>query len=122
MSTTSHTAGPWKVNFESFCPEWAIITTAGGSIVANVNADHRQEANARLISAAPDLLRAAVAALTIVAREQPDGSIMADLLAAIAKADGKEVTSYQPARIPGDAGPCPADMDDSEWLARNNID
>ena len=46
------------------------------------------EANARLIAAAPDLLRACVAALTIVAREQPDGSIMADLLAAISKAEG----------------------------------
>ena len=43
------------------------------------------------------------------------------LRSAITKAQVEEV-SYQAARIPGDAGPCPADMDDSEWLARNNID
>ncbi len=43
-------------------------------------------ANARLIAAAPDLLAAAIAALTIVNREQPDGSIAADLLKAIRKA------------------------------------
>jgi hypothetical protein len=43
-------------------------------------------ANARLIAAAPDLLAAAIAALTIVNREQPDGSISADLLKAIRKA------------------------------------
>lgn len=42
--------------------------------------------NAYLIAAAPDLLAAAIAALTIVNREQPDGSIAADLLKAIRKA------------------------------------
>lgn len=36
--------------------------------------------------------------------------------------DGPYVTNWGPARSPGDPGPCPADMDDSEWLARNNID
>ena len=40
----------------------------------------------RLVAAAPDLLAAAIAALTIVNREQPDGSIAADLLKAIRKA------------------------------------
>jgi Iap family predicted aminopeptidase len=89
MSTTSHTAGPWKANFESFCPEWAIITTAGGSIVANVNADHRQEANARLISAAPDLLEAL---RELCADKYLSDPINADRMknarAAIAKAEG----------------------------------
>ena len=50
-----HTPGPWVFSFESTAPEWAIITTEGGSVIANVNADHRQEANVRLIAAAPDL-------------------------------------------------------------------
>lgn len=63
MSTTSHTPGPWQANFESFSAEWAIITNAGGSIVANVNADYRQQANARLISAAPDMHHALYLAL-----------------------------------------------------------
>ena len=141
MIATSHTAGPWIIrNRADTQSEYHTLFNCDvmpvaksdydyvGSICAIQSCDHingishgQAQANARLISAAPDLLRAAVAALTIVAREQPDGSIMADLLAAIAKAEGKEV-SYQPARIPGDAGPCPADMDDSQWLARNNID
>lgn len=57
-NSTKHTPGPWKFSFESINPEWAIVTTMGGAVVANVNADHRQEANARLIAAAPDLLEA----------------------------------------------------------------
>ena len=56
MSREAHTAGPWVFSFESIDPEWAVVTTAGGAIIANVNADHRQEANARLIAAAPALL------------------------------------------------------------------
>ena len=36
-----------------------------------------------------ELLRAAVAALTIVNRDNPDGSIANDLRAAIAKAEGR---------------------------------
>jgi len=50
------TPGPWSHSFESVDPEWAIVTTSGGAVIANVNADHRQEANARLIAAAPDML------------------------------------------------------------------
>ena len=57
--SAQHTPGPWKFGFESVDPEWAIVTIEGGLIIANVNADHRQEANARLIAAAPDLLEAA---------------------------------------------------------------
>lgn len=49
----------------------------------------KSEANPMLITADPDLLRAAVAAMTIVNRDSPDGSIAHDLRAAIAKAEGK---------------------------------
>jgi len=90
MSTTSHTAGPWKAVAGLY--NWNVTTSAKPRTfnICTINADRaEQDANAHLISAAPDLLRAAVAALTIVAREQPDGSIMADLLAAIAKAEGR---------------------------------
>lgn len=55
-----HTPGPWKFGFESVDPEWAIVTHGQGLVVANVNSDMRQEANARLISAAPELLEALV--------------------------------------------------------------
>jgi hypothetical protein len=56
MSTQKHTDGPWKFRFESIDQEWAIVTTASGSIIANVNSDHHQKANAHLIASAPDLL------------------------------------------------------------------
>lgn len=54
--TTQHTPGPWKYGQESIDPEWWIVTLPGGLVVANVNAHANQEANARLIAAAPDLL------------------------------------------------------------------
>ena len=43
-------------------------------------------ANAKLIAAAPDLLAAAIAALSIIKNERPDGCVCADLIAAIRKA------------------------------------
>ena len=49
----------------------------------------KSEASPMLITAAPDLLRAAIAAMTIVNRDNPDGSIAHDLRAAIAKAEGR---------------------------------
>lgn len=59
MTTQNHTPGPWKYSFESVDPEWAVVhNTLGGPVIANVNADHRQEANARLIAAAPAMLEA----------------------------------------------------------------
>lgn len=54
----SHIPGPWFFSQESIDSEWFIVTIQGGLIVANVNAHHRQIANARLIAAAPDLLNA----------------------------------------------------------------
>lgn len=62
--------------------------------LADINGDVKlfvddwQNINLRLIAAAPDLLRASVAALTIINRECPEGSIAHDLRAAIAKAEG----------------------------------
>ena len=66
---TSHTPGPWKFGFESVDNEWAIVTDSRGGIVANVNSETGPdatsvpatrkmpaEANARLISCAPDML------------------------------------------------------------------
>lgn len=66
--TAPHTPGPWKVSTESADPDWAVVTTTHGNVVANVNSETGpdltplvsvkmpQNANARLIAAAPDLL------------------------------------------------------------------
>lgn len=69
MSSAKHTAGPWKWSWETKDREWAIVTDAHGSIIANVNTETGPDAysapatrkmpaetNARLIAAAPDLL------------------------------------------------------------------
>lgn len=92
-----HTPGPWTFGFESVDPEWAVVTIKGGLVVANVNADHRQNANARLISAAPDLFEALKAALPFIEEGfrgfgDPDreGHALELMLAAIAKAEGSQ--------------------------------
>lgn len=91
MSTQKHTDGPWKFRFESIDQEWAIVTTASGSIIANVNSDHHQKANARLIAAAPDLihaLRGMVCLYEVMnARNPYTDSRPLEALAAIAKAE-----------------------------------
>lgn len=90
MSEFSPTPGPWKFSFEGVDPEWAIVTNAHGLIVANVNADSRQEANARLIAAAPELLEALRG---VVAMQYSKPSFLAASMeqarAAIAKAEGR---------------------------------
>lgn len=87
-----HTPGPWKYGYErptAQDPEeqWAIVTIAGGHIVANVNPDSRQDANARLIAAAPDLL-AALEAVVFISDRKHDAWDKAR--AAIAKAKGQQ--------------------------------
>src|SRR5215469_17072022 len=54
-----HTPGPWRLQQESVDPDWHIVTAPGGRIMANVHIEAgnaMDEANARLITAAPDLL------------------------------------------------------------------
>ncbi len=67
---TAHTPGPWKWSQESVDPEWAVVTSEGGNVVANVNSETGpdipplvstkmpQHANARLIAAAPAMYEA----------------------------------------------------------------
>jgi len=101
MQTNKHTSGPWFRTVSQHNGEtvYDICTAADNGepkeMIARVNhcvitpglaISDEVRANARLIAAAPDLLAAAIAALTIVNREQPDGSIAADLLKAICKA------------------------------------
>ncbi len=100
---TKHTPGPWKFSAESIDPEWSVVTTAGGSVIANVNDRHDQPANASLIAAAPDMLEALKEALSHLdenarflrdiqahAGKVSDAFSSADKVrAAIAKAEGK---------------------------------
>lgn len=59
MSSGRHTPGPWFVNHNSeACPEDKLSVEAGNYFVCTVDHSAVQEANARLIAAAPDLLEA----------------------------------------------------------------
>lgn len=89
-TTTLHTPGPWGFNFQSVDPEWAVITTGGGAVIANVNADFRQSSNARLIAAAPELLAALTALSDWAENLISDNECrpLENALAAIAKATG----------------------------------
>lgn len=92
MSETKHTPGPWHCGQESVDPEWWIVTIKGGLIIANVNAHFRQEANARLIAAAPDILAALreCEAFCKGHQETPEKAARYERVrAAIAKAEGR---------------------------------
>jgi hypothetical protein len=95
---TKHTPGPWTVVYG---PDWVAVKARDGICVADASADDEEireseiEANARLIAAAPDMLRA-LGAVAIALRAQlhanapvyvSDALRIAD--AAIAKAEGK---------------------------------
>lgn len=91
--TGKHTPGPWKQSCESIDPDWHIVTTSGGAVIANVFAP--QNANARLIAAAPDLLEALLDAVDAwethcESGDHMQGDWVYDARAAIAKARGQE--------------------------------
>ena len=93
---SKHTPGPWVVvGSRTKYVEARLVgslmqeVAACGPTLADEGYGQQQEANARLIAAAPELLRAAIAALTIVNNAYPYGSIASDLRAAIAKAEGR---------------------------------
>lgn len=68
--TTKHTSGPWRYEpGRDGRPPYVIRGTEGGFVVVGMTAD-RQEADARLISAAPELLEACMAMLEWDDREQ----------------------------------------------------
>jgi len=102
MSETKHTPGPWiyYADLPSTEPDWHIVTTANKlRLLANIHIEPGNavdEANARLIAAAPELLAALEALLQAnypayyPALEPPtkdDARIVA--LSAIAKAKGE---------------------------------
>jgi hypothetical protein len=92
MSTTSHTAGPWKAVAGLY--NWNVTTSAKPRTfnICTINADRaEQDANARLIAAAPDLL-AALKAMMVTESELRDVNctVMQNAFAALAKAEGRE--------------------------------
>lgn len=54
----NYTKGEWKAVLDTTAiyPEWKILRF--GDIIATIESDENQEANARLIAAAPDMYRA----------------------------------------------------------------
>lgn len=85
--SAKHTPGPWVMRE---CPKMFAVDTAdiGGGPIVHTDI----EANARLIAAAPDLLKAAKQALQVFVNQGWDDDLIAAsrLKAAIAKATGKE--------------------------------
>lgn len=92
----AHTPGPWEcyADLPSTDPSWHIVTSAGRTrVVANVHIEPgnaTDEANASLISAAPDLLAACKACLDNCGCQEDNDPCAncARLEAAIAKAEG----------------------------------
>ena len=81
------TQGEWSVEYDgSIVMNGQIVS---GAIGIDGSTQEEKKANSMLIAAAPELLRAAIAALTIVNNAYPYGSIASDLRAAIAKAEGR---------------------------------
>ena len=73
-SGASYTPGPWKLTQESVDPAWHIITANGGRIIANVHVEPGNAmdlANAHMVVAAPEMLSALKALVTIL-DEQAD--------------------------------------------------
>lgn len=88
--TTKHTPGPWRYEpGRDGRPPYVIRGTEGGFVVVGMTAD-RQEADARLIAAAPELLEA-LSVLYAVAAEQlgDDWAAVTNAAAVIAKARGE---------------------------------
>jgi hypothetical protein len=94
VSDSKHTPGPWEYHFVR--KVWAVICPSGGPIVyttGSINPGSKDqkvedEANARLIAAAPELLDA----LKHIARSWPDdfAAKYARAAIAIAKVEGRD--------------------------------
>ena len=91
---TKHTPGPWKIGTPPPNGEQTVGTDQGLMVaVATTGAGVQTKANARLIAAAPDLLRFLVEARTTLEAWKdvaPAVSLCSDIDAAIAKATGEQ--------------------------------
>lgn len=95
MNDTKHTPGPWFTKREGFSTVY-IEARIGGGMLQEVAAcgpteagQEQQEANARLIAAAPELLEALQEAKHMFAGEYPGHPTTERIFAAIAKATGE---------------------------------
>ncbi len=92
-SETTHTPGPWiyYADLPSTEPNWHIVTTANKQrVLANVHIEPgntMDEANARLITVAPDLLKALeMIATGEIAGEEHNHRDTVDVMRSIARA------------------------------------
>ena len=85
------TAGPWKVKWENVDPDWAIVMTSGGSIVANVNG--ADEANGLFIAASRTLVPALRDALDEAEAEV--ARLSAEVARLLALDDAEKMDAYQ---------------------------
>ena len=96
---SGHTAGPWTISRHCstlVIAERRTIATTGGeqSNIDREQVDAENQANARLVAAAPELLVACKAALPLLIEKANDndpaaGYMSLELEAAIAKAEGR---------------------------------
>lgn len=96
MSAGKHTPGPWRRHkadmFGDINIDNGVITAVIGVAISNLRPSDEVEANANLLTSAPDLLAASKAAINIIGRLVPtkEGVSAYDALkAAIAKAEGR---------------------------------
>ncbi|MFY2570157.1 hypothetical protein [Achromobacter ruhlandii] len=97
--TTNHTRGPWRYEpGRDGRPPYVIRRTEGGFVVVGMTAD-RQEADARLIAAAPELLEALDTVVFWYGKRGPDDNLLpidrqedeiAKAMRAVAKAKGEQ--------------------------------
>jgi hypothetical protein len=87
MSESKHTPGPWHINLDQIdCGDDKLSIEADEEyFIAQVDSGMYQEANARLIAAAPELL-----ALLIESQENIGGDWRSRRDAVIAKATGEQ--------------------------------
>jgi len=96
MTTAKHTPGPWVKRWQG--GEWLIGHRSRDGLVAACPPVHPvddAEANARLIAVAPELLEAAKVLMTYLlgAIEHDADNLIGQLQAAIAKAEGRELSN-----------------------------
>lgn len=116
MAGTKHTPGPWAHGVDDTPPDCSIESEGGGCVAhvqchANINTVARtgeefSHADARLIAAAPDLLAACerfaacvhslTRDLTFLGPQLQQTGVIANVLAAIAKARGNQTGKESP--------------------------
>lgn len=77
MKNNEHTPGEWIISEHNMSTDNILIKPIGGQVVCEIDPVPNAMANARLISAAPDLLEALQLAASIIDRLSDDYSAIA---------------------------------------------